>query len=177
MWKFYFYPQWNYEKAESWLSLMEQQGYRVEKVIFYWWFYFVDAKPKTTRYIFTYNFLKENAMIETEYILRSDYKATAIQSGDIFFVTLYRITGTFDLSEILCVREKYIKHVLIKKIEIALIFFLPSFLYTILSELKYITEPVNNIDMIIILCSFTLSGVYMLWNIVGLLWMRSHPRR
>lgn len=173
MWKFYFYPQWNYEKTESWLSLMEQNGYRLERVIFYWWFYFVEAAPKTTRYIFTYNFLKENAMIESEYILRSRYGATQIRSGDIFYVTLYRITCTFDPSEILYVREKYIQRVLIKKIEIALIFFLPSAFYIILSKLKYITEPVN-IETIILLCACVLSGVYILWNIVGLFWLCNH---
>ncbi len=59
MWKFKFYHQWQYEKAEQYLSDMETQGYRLEKVVCSFFMKFKKAQPKATQYYFFYSFIKD----------------------------------------------------------------------------------------------------------------------
>lgn len=75
----------------------------------------MKAKPKNVRYIFTYNFIKESAMLECEYELRSRYHADLIKSPGIFYVSIYRETHGANLTEIVTFRQTYLKHVFSQK--------------------------------------------------------------
>lgn len=169
---FRFYPQWNYERIELWLAEMERQGYRLDKVICYWWFSFVKAKPKNVRYIFTYNFIKESAMLECEYELRSRYHADLIKSPGIFYVSIYRETHGANLTEIVTFRQTYLKHVFSQKMLIGLILSGPAMITTVYS---WLTGTLTLFHFATLLPSL-LFILYTIWYAIGL-WRLKTERR
>ena len=58
--KIFLYHQWQYEKAEKFLSDMESHGYRLKRIRFSFWFEFAKVPPKKAGYIFLYSFVKDS---------------------------------------------------------------------------------------------------------------------
>ena len=53
--RFCFYAISNFEKAEHFLSSMEENGYRVNKICFNFFYSFIKVKPKKVNYFLTYS--------------------------------------------------------------------------------------------------------------------------
>ena len=136
MFRFIYYPQWNYRKIERELMRMEANGYRLRRICFYWFFFFEECKPRdNVQYIFTYDFLKEYRMAKFNHKLRSLWQANQISGGTTFWCSIYRITqADADLSEIIAFRQKNLVRVFVQKILMALIVSLISFGALILSS-------------------------------------------
>lgn len=166
MWKFIFYPQWNYEVIEKKLSDLERTGYRLERIRFFWFFMFVKCKPKNANYIFTYNFLKEHPMLESEYELRSKYNANQIDGGNWLYTSIYRVTQTdYDLNSIKKFRCEYLKKIFIKKI-----LFSVAFVLICLTGVLFSDKPIfAGIENIILCILGFFSILYVLWYLGGLL--------
>ncbi len=161
--RFFFYPQWNYRKAEVWLEQMENNGYRLVDVYFFWWFRFVKSSPKQTRYLFTYNFLKETYMMDIEHALKdAKYRAQCIAPNRLFSVTIFRILNVeADLTEIESLRQKYLKHVVCQKLLLSCFFFLSGFIASFF--------PLDNLfEYILSSVIITVTLPYTLWLIYGL---------
>lgn len=161
---FNFYPQWNYKKIELWLAEMEHRGYRLDKVICYWWFSFVKARPRNAQYIFTYNFIKESAMFDCEHELRSRYNANLIESPGIFYVSIYRETHGSDLTAIVAFRQSYLKHVFIQKMIIGLILSVPAIAITVYS---WLTSTLTLFNAVFV-SPASLFILYTIWYAIGL---------
>lgn len=53
--KFCFYTVSNFEKVEKFLSVMEENGYRVDKIHCNYFYSFIKVKPKKVHYFLTYS--------------------------------------------------------------------------------------------------------------------------
>ena len=98
--KRFFSPIWKCEKIETELELLENNGWRLEKISGYRKFQFVKSQPKTTKYFFTCSFARDRGMIITEQALKSQCKATEISGSFIESLKttrIYRITREEDL--------------------------------------------------------------------------------
>lgn len=167
--RFFFYPQWNYKKAEQWLEEMERSGFRLSKVSWCWWFRFVPSQPKEVQYLFTYNYLKETAMLDYEDQLRSSCGANCIPSSGPIYAAVYRETAGNDLSEIVRFRQHYLKHVFRQKL-------LLSLLFSVLAAAILVLSLRDDVQVLVaVLCWGTIALVGVLfdfWYIYGLLQLR-----
>lgn len=90
--KFYFYPTWQCERLEKYLSRMEDHGYRLISIYFQYFLLFSRCEPKHARYFCTFTCLKEVSMNGIEYELRSRCHANPIPTHASPCMNLHRIT-------------------------------------------------------------------------------------
>lgn len=96
--RFRFIPAWKIEKTEQWLSDMEADGYRLEKITFLRLIYhFKSSRPRKTNYFFTYQRQKGSDMSLIAHGLMQKYSANEIENKFSTFA-LYRITADCDLT-------------------------------------------------------------------------------
>ena len=116
--RFIFFPMWNYRALEARLLLFEEQGWRLEKILFSYIFVFKKSKPKKVDYVF-YNWMAKDGrrdlsqmMIDYELKMLSVHNATRIRTKSTYY-HVYRITNqNSNLSEYKAFRSEYFNHVL-----------------------------------------------------------------
>lgn len=127
--KIFFYHQWQYEKAEKFLSDMESHGYRLKRARFSFLFEFKKAPPKKVRYIFLYSFVKDsnyNHYEASKYVLGC-CGGSQVCGKSIFESEVYRITQTdADLNPVIQFRNAYLKRAFVLKMFMSLIFMMPA---------------------------------------------------
>ena len=169
--RFFFYPQWNYKKAEQWLEEMEHGGFRLSKVSWCWWFHFVPSRPKDVQYLFTYNYIKETAMLDCEDQLRSRCGANCIPFSGLLYATVYRETAGNDLSEIVRFRQHYLKHVFRQKLLLSLLFSVLAAAILVLS----LRDGAPRLGEVLWWGMASLVGVlFDFWYLYGLFRVKSH---
>lgn len=95
---FRFIPVWEIEKAERWLSDMEANGFRLEKVSFFRLIYhFKPSYPHQSTYFFTYSSSKGKDMSMIAIGLEQQYSARKVQNR-LSTLSLYRIMRECDLT-------------------------------------------------------------------------------
>ena len=174
MTKRFFAPIWRCDEIESELERLENEGWRLEKISGFRKFQFVKASPKTTKYFFTNSFVKESGMIQTELLLKREYKATEIHGGFIEGLkttSIYRITKEADLKQRKVYRNIYLRHLVWQYILIALFFTGMSIAGLILSCILDGTplfSPKNIIFTIVGICGTS----SLFYNLFGWLYLR-----
>lgn len=94
-WKFCFYTVSSYEKVESFLSNMEQEGYRVENRRYQYFFIFTKSKPKKVNYFLTYSPLGSSlSMYDLENNLKGNIGASQAVKEGFEAPGIYRICKT-----------------------------------------------------------------------------------
>ena len=131
MWKFRFYHQWQYEETEAYLSDMEAQGYRLEKVICSFFMKFKKAKPKSSQYYFHYHFIKDQQHTHFEILnrIKGMLNGHRVCGMRLFEADVFRICNeNADLNEIRAFRDHYLVRAFKQKIGISTFFFIVSIL-------------------------------------------------
>ena len=166
MWKFQFYHQWQYEKAERYLSDMEMRGYRLGKVMCSFFMKFKKAQPKTAQYYFFYCFIKDLQQ-EHFYILqeiKSRFGGNLVCGKRFLEGYVYRICeADADLSEVRALRDNYLKRSFCLKILVALLFLVPCALLCLFGQLT----PIDLRSMLLI-CIAGISVLVIIYYFVGL---------
>ena len=127
---FFFWCQWQYEKVEAFLAKMEENGYRLERISFLYFFTFVKKPPARVRYVFYYTLLKDYDMFDydSENYLKTECRGAQICKRN-FEPYVYRITNTdADLSFIINNRTLNVKKAYFQKL-MAGILFLAFFIF------------------------------------------------
>ncbi len=123
--KYFFSPIWKCEEIESELERLEREGWRLDKISGFRKFHFTKAQPKDTKYFFTCTWVKESGMIQTEQVLKSQYKASEIPGNFIQLLkttSVYRITKAEDLLPRKIYRNIYFRHLVRQYIGVGLLF-------------------------------------------------------
>ena len=173
--KRFFAPIWKCDEIEVKLERLENDGWRLEKISGFRKFKFVKVSPKATKYFFTYSFVKESGMIQTEQLLKRKYKATEISGNFIEGLkttSVSRITREADLLQRKVYRNIYLRHLVLQYILIGLMFASISVAGIILSCVfgeTPIFSPQNIMFAVIGICStsslfYHLCGWLHLWK-------------
>lgn len=133
--KFKYYPLWNVEKLEDFLSVSEENGWKLSCIKFSCIFYFTECKSKAADYVITYNMAKDNrpGMYEYERELLSKYSAQRIPAKGVGY-SVFRITGqNRDFKDLKNYRKTYFKHVMFQYMLISSIFLITGWFVLIAS--------------------------------------------
>lgn len=167
MWKFKLYHQWQYEKAEQYLSDMETQGYRLEKVVCSFLMKFKKAQPKATQYYFFYSFIKDldQKHFHILHELKSKFGGNLVCGKRLFESNVYRICDAdADLCALRTTRDGYLKRAFCLKILIATLFLLPCVLLWVFGQLTLM-----DFGSILLICIAGISAMIIIYYLVGLL--------
>lgn len=174
MWKYYFYHQWQYEKAEAYLCNMEEKGYRLIKIKFSHFFKFKKCSPKKAKYIFFYHFVKDYSM---GYFDMLQYICGVCEGNKIcgkkqFEPTVFRITDIkSNLIPIISYRNSYLKRIFKIKLLLALFFLIPIF-FVMVATNDFFSNGRGHILLLIGI----LSGLAFLYYLVGLITLNKKSR-
>lgn len=167
MWKFYFYSQWQYSKAETWLEMMEAKGFRLVDIKFFCFFRFKKVSPKKVQYLFTYTFPKDSTWEHYEMLqkVKGEFCGNQIGKNHIFAPDVYRICNLdANLKTVRMFWQQYLKRVFLLKMLIASIVFLP----TMFLSFFQLFQTVGAAEMILI-CTASISFLTFLYYLFGLL--------
>lgn len=171
---FRFFPQWKYGEVESWLSNMEQSGYRLSNIVCFWFFEFAETNPRNTRYIFLYDLNREIAMYDCEHELKMN-GATQIATDDITTTMVYRITNpNYVFDDIIQFRQRYLEHVFVRKMHYSVILMFPTLFGLVLGKDSISTTPVFNLYFLAFL--FAVGAFCLIWNLIGLICTKRHNK-
>ena len=118
--KRFFQPIWKFEEIESQLTVMEENGWRLNKIRGLRCFEFVKSTPKTVQYFFTYSLTREKLNMNLiENSLVQQFNANQIKGtllDGLGLTSVYRITKQVELTEQANDRDIILQHYLFKKV-------------------------------------------------------------
>lgn len=115
--RMFIYSLWNCERLEKYLSDMEERGFRLNSVQFYYFFHFKKSQPRKVRYVYSYWFGREIELYDAEVALRRDLRAATIPCNNSAGMHIHRIPDTnADVSLFQTMRTEYFKRGLLKRI-------------------------------------------------------------
>ena len=165
MWRFIFYSRLNLNTLENELRVLEESGYRTDRVLLRYWFHLKKGSPKQTDYFFTMSFLKEFGMRELRSRLKKEYNATEIECkwmGCNTIWQLWRITAPLvDRSNIEELRRSYLIHIINQELLLS-----SFFLSLSIVMLLFIYQATASAGKILgwFICSASL--VFFLWRLI-----------
>ena len=172
--KRFFQPIWKFEEIEKQLTILEESGWRLDKIKGFRCFEFVKSKPKKVKYLFTYSITREKlnmGIIENNLI--QNYNANQINgcfiegSGG---TSVFRITKQAELTEQLMDRDIILQHYLFKKVVWGIILFFLIFVpltIGVVINLEKFLEDLSIFYLVFFSCYFLFIIGYVVYNWVG----------
>ena len=172
--KRFLYPIWKFEEIEKELALLEENGWRLNKISGIRCFEFVKSTPKATKYFFTYNIPRENInMYLTEDTLQQKFNANPVKGSFIEglgITTIFRLTKPAELAEQVTNRNIILQQLIFKRVVWGIIFLvlllLPLTIGIILNPENFFSD-VNPFYIIFFICYFLVSLSYLIYNTIG----------
>ena len=113
----FFYSLWNCERLEKYLSDMELEGFRLDAVHFRYVFSFRKTRPTKAQYIYSYWFIREIELYDSEAALRRNLRAALIPCNRSGGMHMHRTPDAeADLSAFQSIRTEYFKRGLLKRL-------------------------------------------------------------
>jgi hypothetical protein len=134
-----FFPVWQCDKLDIYLSDMESNGYRLIGTSFLGFMHFRKSAPKKVRYFSTYTCVKEHSMNGIEDVLRSIYKANPIPTA-VGTRNVHRVTDIeADFSELEEIRKKAMPRIIGERLFLSLVPLIGILLFCIRIRLTLLT--------------------------------------
>lgn len=176
--KRFLYPIWKFDEIEKELSVLEENGWRLNKIYSIRSFEFIKSTPKTVKYFFTYSIAREKInMYIIEDTLKQKFNASEIP-GNFGGTQFYRITKQVDVGEQVFHRNIILQHYLFKRmiycLLVLLLFLIPLIMGLIFNPEKLFNDIISQpFSFLLIACCFGLVVFSLIYNIVGYIYMRS----
>ncbi len=175
--KRFFQPIWKIEEIEKQLTVLEESGWRLDKIKGFRCFEFVKSTPKTVRYFLTYTLTREKLNMNLiENTLVQNFNANQIKGTfleGLSGTSVFRITKLAELTEQLKDRDIILQHYLLKKVVLGIILFLllfvPLAIGIVVNTEKFLND-INAFYLMLIVCYFIFTISYLIYNLVGLVY-------
>ena len=183
--KRYLHPIWKIDEIEKELSILEQNGWRLNKIYGIRNFEFVKSKHKSAKYFFTYSIPREKFdMYFIEDSLKQKLNATEISGNLIEFLGItkvYRIINEVEYEEQVHNRNIVLQHYLFKRmiywILALLLLSTPLIMGLVLNPEKLFNDIISQIFGFLLLAfCFVLAVFGLIHNIIGYVYMKSKNR-
>lgn len=180
--KIFLSPIWKVDEIEKELSILEQNGWRLNKIHGIRYFEFVKSKPKYAKYFFTFSIPRERIdMYSIEDSLKQKFNATEISGnliGLLGVTTAYRITKEVEYEEQVHNRNIVLQHYLFKRVIFCLLTLLllstPLIVGFILNFEKLFNDIISQIFLFLMLAICIVLVVFgLIYNIIGYFYMKS----
>ena len=128
MYKLLMYPQWNYEKVETYLETMEKNGWLLKKILCGCFFKFEKKKslPRDVKYIYTYTGRNVDGMTSLVDRIKNICNATSISCGRWTSAKFYRVIDMNNgISSLLKKQKQYLKRLYLERFILMLFFLSP----------------------------------------------------
>ena len=177
--KRFFQPIWKFEEIEKQLTVLEESGWRLEKIKGFRCFDFVKSTSKTVRYFFTYSLTRENLNMNIiENSLVQNFGANQIKGSfleGLGVTSVFRITKQSELTEQLMGRDIILCHYLFKNIVLNIICFLLVFIPLAIGcilNAKKLFMDMNTFDLVFIVCYFFFTISCLIYNLIGFVYQK-----
>ncbi|MBQ8783138.1 MAG: DUF2812 domain-containing protein [Clostridia bacterium] len=176
--KRFLHPIWKFDEIEKELSVLEQNGWRLNKIYGIRNFEFVKSKPKSVKYFFTYSIPREKInMYIIEDTLKQKFNATEIR-GNFGGTQIYRITKQGEVEEQIFNRNIILQHYLFKRmiccLLLLLLFSIPLIMGLILNPEKLLNDIISQFfESVLLAFCFMLVVFGLIYNIIGYVYMKS----
>lgn len=169
---------WNLEKIEKKIDVLEENGWRLNKVGGLFSFEFVSSVPKKVQYFFTYSIPRNKLNMHIiEGSLTSNFGGNKIK-GNFFegigTTNIFRITKQVNLTEQKLNRAIVLSYCFFQKMLLDLLFlasFLPLLIYMIINPINFFTDINVSAEIFIwgYLLFFTVRAIY---NLIGFVYQK-----
>ena len=175
--KRFFQPIWKFEEIEKQLSVMEENGWRLNKIRGFRCFEFVKSTPKTVQYFFTYSLTREKLNMNLiENTLVQQFNANQINGTlleELGLTSVFRITKQVELTEQLNDRDIILQHYLFKKVVLGIILLLLLFVPLTIGaviNLEKLFKDINAFNLVFFICYFLFTVSYLIYNLIGFIY-------
>lgn len=178
--KRFFQPIWKFEEIEKQLTVLEESGWRLDKIKGFRCFEFVKSTPKTVRYFFTYTLTREKLNMNLiENTLVQKFNANQIKGNfleGLSGTSVFRITKQAELTEQLNNRDIILQHYLFKKVVLGIILFFLLFALLAIGaaiNIEKFLEDLNIFYIVFLGFCFLSIVCYVVYNLVGLVYQNN----
>ena len=178
--KRFFQPLWKFEEIEKQLTVLEEKGWRLNKIGGFRCFEFVKSTPKTVQYFFTYSLTREKLsmnLIEDTLVQKlnaNQIKGTFMEG--LGGISIFRITKQAELTEQLNDRDIILQHYLLKKVVLGIVLFFLLFAPLVIGaaiNMEKFLEDLNVFYMVFFSFCFLFIVGYTVYNLIGLLYQNN----
>ena len=165
--KWFFYPRWNFERAEAYLEAMEADGWILDEISFSYCFRFKRKKspPRAVKYLYTYTDKGDVGMNPIEDHLKGVYFAKGTACGKRTGAKFYRVVDLReDIAPIRKAQRDYLKKIYLIRLIVALCFLLPCIF-------AWVTHGTGAVTGAILNAAGVGLGIYILHCGIGLLYL------
>ena len=182
--KRFFQPIWRFEEIENKLAILEEEGWRLDKIRGFRSFEFMKSQPKTAIYFFTHSMTREKLdMHLIEDTLIQKFNANQIK-GDFIeglsSTSVFRVTKDVDLTEQKSNRDIILQYYLFKKFllgMISLLLLLLPLLVGAIYNLEKLLSDMNPFYFVIFVSWFILGVGYSFYNLLGFIYQKKKLNR
>ena len=175
--KRFFQPIWKFEEIENQLIILEENGWRLDKIRAFRCFEFVKSSPKTVQYFFTYSLTREKLNMNLiENTLVQQFNASHIKGSFLEWLgttEVFRIAKQAELTEQYNDRDIILQHYLFKKIILGIILFLllfvPLIIGVVINPEKFLKD-INVFYLAFFSCCFLFTVSYLIYNLIGFIY-------
>ena len=173
--KRFFQPIWKFDEIENQLAVLEENGWRLDKIKGFRCFEFVKSTPKNARYFSTYSLTREKMNMNLiENALVQNYNANQIKGTfleGLGGISVFRITKQAELTEQSKDRDIILQHYLFKRVVWGIILFLLLFVPLTIGvaiNAEKLLGDLNIFYLVFISCYFLFTISYLIYNLIGL---------
>lgn len=176
----FFQPIWKFEEIEKQLTVLEESGWRLNKIGGFRYFEFVKSTPKNVQYFLTYSLTREKlSMNLIENTLVQKFNANQIKgtiTEGLGGISVFRITKQAEYTEQLNNRDIILQHYLFKKVIFGIVLFFLLFIPLAIgyaTNMEKFLKDLNIFYIVFLILGFLSIVGYVVYNLIGFVYQNN----